>query len=354
MTSAADRGRRHRVEGTSFLALALLVCAGCATTPPAPIKFGGPTMGTTWSIALVPRDRAVDAAEREAIDRDVRDVLTRIEALMSTWDEDSELSRFNRSRGTEPFPVSAETHDVFRWAIALAKETRGAFDVTVLPLVEAWGFGAAGGSEKASPDAATLAQLLTSIGTAHLDLDPDGRWVRKRNPDVRCDFSGLAPGYAADALAAVLANRGFTDFLVEVGGELVARGRNAEGLPWQVGVERPEKTRRIARVVPVTNMAVATSGDYRNYREVNGARIAHIIDPRSGTPIRHHLASVTVLDALCVRADALATAFMVLGPEEGMALARRLDVAALFIVRTSEGKFDERMTPRFGALTGIA
>jgi len=311
-------------------------------------------MGTRWSIRFSPNGQTtLDETARENLDREARDVLARIEGLMSTWDEDSELSRFNRSRSIEPFPVSAETFDVFRWAVALAGETDGAFDVTVLPLVEAWGFGAAGKADGAPPDAAALAALRASVGIEHVDLDPDGQWVRKRRPDLQCDFSGLAPGYAADALAALLEDRALRDFLIDVGGELVARGRNAEGLPWQIAVEQPDGLqRRVARVVPLTNMAIATSGDYRNYREVAGERIAHLIDPRTGTPIRHRLASVTVIDQAGVRADALATALMVLGPDDGMAFARRLDLAALFIVRTSEGRFDELVTPRFEALAG--
>lgn len=310
-------------------------------------------MGTTWALTLAPGPHAPGAADRERIDREVRDTLARIEALMSTWDRESELSRFNRSQSTEPFAVSAETHEVFRWAITLAEETAGAFDVTVLPLVDAWGFGANSAPDGPAPDPATIDRLRAASGVGHLEIDPEGRWVRKRRPDVQCDFSGIAPGYAADRLASLLAARGVTDFLMDVGGELVARGRNARGLPWQVAVERPDELRRrAARVVPLADMAIATSGDYRNYREVDGMRMAHIIDPRSGIPIHHRLASVSVLDALAVRADALATALMVLGPEEGMALARRLDLAALFVVRAPDGDwFDEFATPRFEALT---
>ena len=148
--------------------------------------------------------------------------------------------------------------------------------------------------------------------------------------------------------------RSLAGFLIDVGGELVARGRNAEGTPWRVAVERPEEEgRRIARVALLDDMAIATSGDYRSYREVDGERVAHIIDPRTARPIRHALASATVIDTLCVRADALATALMVLGPEEGMALARRLDLAALLLIRNDQGGFDERATPRFDDLTRI-
>jgi thiamine biosynthesis lipoprotein len=293
----------------------------------------------------------LSSGRRADLDREIRDTLTRIEALMSTWDPESELSRFNRSAGTDPFAVAPETVEVFRWAVTLGEESGGALDVTVSPIVEAWGFGAAAAASPPAPGAEAIARLLEATGLRHLELDPDGKWVRKRRPDVQCDFSALAPGYAADRLGALLAERGLADFLVDVGGELVARGRNAGGAAWQIAIERPGTgPRRIARVVPLRDVAIATSGDYRNYREVNGARVSHVIDPRSGRPITHRLASVTVVDRLAVRADALATALMVLGPDEGLALARRLDLAALLMVRTDTGGFDEIMTPRFTAL----
>jgi FAD:protein FMN transferase len=304
---------------------------------------------------LVPGARALDAHELERLDALIRDRLGRVEALMSTWNPDSELSRFNRFRGDEPFPVSPETFAVFRAAVALAEETGGALDVTVLPLVHAWGFGAAAHTGGAPPDEATIARLRDSTGVRHLELDPDGRWVRKRRPDVECDFSALAPGYAADVIADLLAEREFEGFLLDVGGELIARGRNAEGAAWRVGVDRPQEKRGIAAaVVPLVDMAIATSGDYRSYREVDGVRMAHIIDPRTGRPIRHTLASVTVVHPSCMRADALATALMVLGPEEALSMATRLDLTVFLLVRRADGGFESLATPRFEAMTEVS
>ena len=354
MTSAAERSRRV-ARGIVIPLQALWLLAGCHPHDGRrPTELRGPTMGTIWSVTIVAGPRGLDAAGRNAIDRDIRDLLARVEGLMSTWDAASELSQFNSFRSTEPFPVSPDTFEVFRWAVTLAEETGGALDVTVLPLVQAWGFGAGGSESAPAPDEETLARVREATGIRHLELDSDGRWVRKLRPDLECDFSALAPGYAADRLAGMLAGRGLAGFLIDVGGELVARGRNAEGTPWRVAVERPEEEgRRIARVALLDDMAIATSGDYRSYREVDGERVAHIIDPRTARPIRHALASATVIDTLCVRADALATALMVLGPEEGMALARRLDLAALLLIRNDQGGFDERATPRFDDLTRI-
>jgi len=335
------------------IAVSLIVLAACRGSDDArrTTEFGGPTMGTTWSVKVVAGPGAPSGEERTAIDGAIRDLLARINALMSTWDPESELSRFNRSDSLEPFPVAPETFEVFRWAVELAAETDGALDVTLAPLVDAWGFGPTG-SASTPPDEETLARLRDATGVRHLELDPGGQWVRKRRPDVRCDFSALAPGYAADRIAALLAERGITDFLVDVGGELVARGHNETSSPWQVAIERPQaEGRAVARLVPLVDAAIATSGDYRNYREANGERLTHILDPATGRPIRHALASVTVIDALGVRADALATALMVLGPEKGMALAEDLDLPVVFIVRTPGGGFEQRVTPRFEALT---
>jgi thiamine biosynthesis lipoprotein len=343
-----DRGR------VAVAAFALTTaCVGAPADPAHEVvKFGGPTMGTTWSLTVVP-DRAMDAAERESIDRQVQDTLARITALMSTWDENSELSRFNRARTTEAFPIAPDTYEVFRWALALSEETGHAFDMTVLPVVEAWGFGAGGDRDALPPSSATLTRLKAATGPGRVELDPAGGSVRKRHPAVACDVSGLAPGYAADLIASALERRGLTDFLLDVGGEFVARGRNAAGSPWQVAVERPDAlTREVEHVVPLTNMALATSGDYRNYREVNGRRVTHIIDPRTAEPIDHRLASVTVLDPRAVRADGLATALMVLGPGEGLALAAQLKLPALFVVRRPGG-FEKLTTPQFDAVTKV-
>jgi FAD:protein FMN transferase len=351
---------RPRVFGRRVLALPVLAIVATATACSAPgaprlIELSGPTMGTTWSVKLVPGGLALDAGELARLDGQIRDVLGRVEALMSTWNPDSELSRFNRARTTEPFPVSPETFAVFHAAVELAGQTDGALDVTVLPLVHAWGFGANGRAGGGAPDEPTIASLLEATGVRHLELDPGGRWVRKHRPDVECDFSALAPGYAADVIAGLLTARGFDGFLLDVGGELVARGRNADGQAWQVGVDRPQEQRGMAAaVVPLVDAAIATSGDYRSYREVDGVRLAHIIDPRTGRPIRHSLASVTVVDPSCMRADALATALMVLGPDEAMSLARRLDLAALLLVRGTDGGFEARTTPRFDALAEVS
>jgi thiamine biosynthesis lipoprotein len=283
-------------------------------------------------------------------DRALRSTLNRIEGLMSTWDPDSELSRMNRSTSLDPFTVAPETFEVFTWSVDVGVLSGGALDVTIGPLVDAWGFGPSG-PRKTPPTNDEIDRVREAMGPGVVELHPPAMTVRKRRPDVRCDLSSVVPGYAADRLSRELTDRGFTDFLVDIGGEVLARGRNEAGRPWQVAIERPElHGEKIQRLVPISDLAITTAGDYRKYREVDGRRIGHILDPRTGRPLTHRLASVTVIDPLAVRADAFDTALMVLGTEEGMALATKLNLAALFIERTNDG-FAERVTPRFQEIT---
>ena len=303
-------------------------------------------MGGTFSVKIVTPKNELETPGLQHVDRALRATLDRIEGLMSTWDRDSELSRFNRLTSLEPFALSPETFDVFKWSIDVGRLTGGALDVTIGPLVDAWGFGP-GGARNALPTNQEIARLRESTGLDRIVLNPAARTVRKTVPDVRCDLSSVVPGYAADRLSSELSNRGFTDFLVDVGGEVLTRGRNEAGTAWQVAIERPApNSDAIQRLVPISNLAITTAGDYRKYREVDGQRVAHILDPRTGRPLTHRLASVTVIDQLAVRADAFDTALMVLGTNEGMAVATKLNLAALFIERTDEG-FSERATPRF-------
>jgi thiamine biosynthesis lipoprotein len=335
-------------------ALSLSLVQGAAQAPVAStrraIEFRGLTMGAAFSVKVVTGRDELDTVGLGDVDRALRARLDRIDQLMSTWDPDSELSRFNHSTSLEPFPVSLETFEVLKWSVDLAALTGGALDVTIGPLVDAWGFGP-GGPRNRLPSDEEIARLREATGAGRFELNPAALTVRKTRPEVRCDLSAVAPGYAADRLWAELADRGFTDFLVDVGGELRTRGRNDIGEAWEIAIERPQSPGHASqRTVPVSNLAIATSGDYRRYREVDGKRFSHILDPRTGRPLAHRLASVTVIDELAVRADGLATALMVLGPDEGMALAEKLDLAVLFIERTDQG-FSERATKRFDAIT---
>ena len=306
-------------------------------------------MGTSFAVRVVAEDLGEPrlAALQEAIEG----ALARVDGRMSTWRPESELSRFNRLRSTEPFPLSADTLAVFRQALEISELTGGAFDVTVAPLVDAWGFGPAGRPE-AFPDNAEIERLRGRVGYRRLALDTAASTIRKLQPAVAADLSALAKGYAVDQVADLLRGERIESYLIEVGGEVRTRGRSERGDAWRVGIERPASgAPALQRRFGLRDLALATSGDYRNYYELEGGRISHTIDPRTGRPVTHGLASASVIDPLCVRADALATALEVLGPEDGFALAVENGWAALLIGRQPDGTLYERETPAFTALT---
>jgi len=326
----------------------------CAQLPRTVASFDGATMGTTWSVKIATDDMAPDT--ERALVREITATLDRVDGLMSTWKSDSELSRFNRLEGGVPFLVSPETLAVFEVAQEVSGLTGGAFDVTVGPLVAAWGFGAAAAAQT-PPPASELDALRRYVGFRKLTIDARAGTIEKTSAEVVCDLSAVAKGFAVDEVARLLAARGHENFLVEVGGELRAIGSHLDGSPWRVGIEAPIVGRRsIQRVVELRDLAMATSGDYRNFYESNGRRISHTIDPRTGRPIAHALASVTVLYPDAAHADALATALNVLGPDEGYALAMGHGLAAYFIVRQNvpagedEKRLSVRMTKEFEPL----
>ena len=332
--------------------LLLLLTTACA--PPAAVStrhvFQGSTMGTTFTVTVV---GPLPGSVADRLRGDVEVTLAQVDGAMSTYDPDSELSRFNRWRRTDWFALSPPTFEVFRHAQEVSRLTQGAFDVTVAPLVDAWGFGATGPVASVPTDTDVKA-LLADVGQPMLEMDDDARRIRKSRPAVQSDLSALAKGYAVDRVAALLDGGGdlVEGYLVEVGGEVRARGRNEDGRRWRVGIERPvDGPPSIQRILALTDAALATSGDYRNFFEHEGRRYSHTIDPRTGYPVDHGLASVSVVAESCVRADALATALEVLGPEAGFALAQEQGWAVLLITREADGTLTEQTTAGFPALS---
>lgn len=293
-------------------------------------------MGTTWSVSLVPESAT---ALPQRLEQAIGERIEVLEQSMSTYRADSELSLFNSSRGEEWFPVSIELCTVVATALRIGRETRGALDVTVGPLVDLWGFGPPG-SVPAVPAAAQIEAARQATGLDHVHADCALPAVRKSNPVLRLDLSAIAKGYAVDQVSELLEARGLRNYLVEIGGELRASGRHPAGRPWSIAIERPDPaSRSIATVLPIVERAVATSGDYRNWFEVDGKRYSHAIDPRSGRPVAHELAAVTVLADTAMLADGYATALLVLGQADGPAVAESLGLAALF--QGTEGEMVE-------------
>ncbi len=311
----------------------LLALAACAPSQ-SELRLSGPTMGTVWNATLIlPADSTLDAAALQAgIERE----LEAVNASMSTYRPDSEISRFNAAPVDEWFQVSADFYLVLSAAMAISWQSEGAYDVTVGPLVNLWGFGP-DGSVTQAPEAAQLTAARARVGQDKLRVDGEGYRVRKL-AELYLDFSSIAKGFAVDQIARWLQGEGVENFLVEVGGEMRVSGLSGRGDPWRIGIEAPEVGRfELARTLRLGNEAVATSGDYRNYFEVDGVRYSHSIDPRTGYPVTHELVSVTVVHPSSMHADAWATALTVLGAEQAMAVAEAEGLAVYFIERDGEG-----------------
>jgi thiamine biosynthesis lipoprotein len=281
------------------------------------------------------------------IERASTTALENVNSKMSHYLDDSEVSRINTWSQDDPYPISSDTLEVLQHAMEISSTTEGAFDITVAPLVDAWGFGPPGRMPQ-SPDKTEIDQLLERTGWEMLQVDRASSSISKSRPDLSLDLSAIAKGYAVDKVADALDAQDVEHYMIEVGGEVRTKGRNEQGEPWRIGIERPIPggDQAIELVVPMSDSSMATSGDYRNYYEVEGERVSHTIDPRSGYPITHSVASVTVVGPLCVRADAYATALLVLGPQ-GFDLAEELGLAAYFLQRDKEGVFVGRMTHAF-------
>jgi thiamine biosynthesis lipoprotein len=300
-------------------------------------------MGTTYTVRVAAE--STEAASVARLEDSIDAAISSVDDHMTTYRE-SEVTRFNAWRSAEPFEVSPDTREVVALALDLAARTEGALDVTIAPLVAAFGFGPS--MPAGLPAQESLDDLLPRVGYSLLRVDAEGRLL-KGHPELEIDLSAVAKGYAVDRAATALDGQGVTDYMVEIGGEVRARGRNERDEVWRIGVERPDSAlRTIQRIVPLPDMAMATSGDYRQYREIEGTRISHIIDPRTARPIDHGVASATVLHPSCASADGLATAMMVLG-EEGLHLAEENGWAVLLLVRSPDG-FREEASSAFAAL----
>lgn len=315
-----------------------------------PIALSGPTMGSTWMVRLPRLPAGVSADQARST---VQSVLDRIEGQMSTYRVDSDLSRFNQSRSTDWVPVPEDVARVAALAEEVSEQSGGAFDVTVGPLVNLWGFGPehpAGPFGTIPPDA-MIDAARRHVGYRLLESRQSPPALRKSDPLVYADFSGIAKGYAAEQVGRRLEALGARDFLVAVGGEMRARGVPRLGRPWRVGIETP--TPGAHRVLYEVDLAdggsLSTSGDYRNFFDRDGRRYCHEIDPSTGRPVEHAPASVSVAHASGALADAWATALMVLGPEKGCAVAERLGLAAMFITRGDQ-RFEMNATPQFRSL----
>jgi thiamine biosynthesis lipoprotein len=302
-------------------------------------------MGTTYHVTLV----GVTADRAAALQPRIDARLEQVNDSMSTYRPDSELSRFNRlDRAGEPFPVSADMMAVLRTAERVFELSGGAWDGTVMPLVDLWGFGPKGPVSEPPSDEA-VRQRLAHVGFRRIELRAGA--LVKRDPVVTLDLASIAKGYGVDAVAALVRGEGVHDFIVEIGGEVYAAGARRDGRPWRVGINRPRADAApddVFGVAHLRDQAFATSGDYRNYFTSGGARYSHVLDPRTGRPVTNRVVSVSVRAPDCTLADGLATAVMVMGAAAGTALMERLeDVEGLVVVEGNDGSLVEHRTTGF-------
>lgn len=339
MTPANTLSKRLPALLLFFLAL----FPACGKQPPPSLILSGNTMGTTYTVTI-----ANPTGEGQQIQQQIETLLQKINQLMSTYIPDSEISRFNLTAGHEWFQFSPETFAVLYAAQQIAEKTDNAFDITVGPLVDLWGFGPAP-RPSVIPQESTIQATQKIIGMKLLELHPETFQAKKSAREVHIDLSAIAKGYAVDAVSELLNSLGLRNHLVEIGGEVIAKGSKDDNSQWRVALETPEdQVQHINRIVELHNLALATSGSYRNYYQENGIRYSHTIDPQTGRPITHNLVSVSVAAHTCMSADAWATALMVLGPERGSLLAEKFHIAAFFTEK-SEDTFHSRSTTQWNS-----
>ncbi|MCL1078870.1 FAD:protein FMN transferase [Parashewanella spongiae] len=306
----------------------LVACSKTADT----ISLSGSTMGTTYNVKLVSNNKVPDL---DTLHAEIDLVLEQVNDQMSTYRPDSELSTYNRLLNGQGMKVSPDTITVVSEAKRLNELTDGALNVTVGPLINLWGFGP--GKRRVEPPVQSeidAAKAMMNISAVMID----GNRLIKGSDDLYVDLSAIAKGFGVDKIASILNKYDVTGYLVEIGGELKSKGTKADGSTWKVAIEKPTTDeRKVQQIVSLKDMAMATSGDYRNYFEKDGKRFAHIVDPRSGFPIQHTLASVTVLHDDCMVADGLATAMMVMGTKDALKLAKQQELAIMLIEKQGDG-----------------
>jgi thiamine biosynthesis lipoprotein len=323
-------------------ALVLLLCliSACSPAPPAFIQISGMTMGTTYHITLRNPGEWTEQSLKAALD----ERLIAFNQIASTYIPDSELSQINTMPADEWHQLTPMLFDILVLAVEVSWLSNGAFDVTVGSLIDLWGFGQ--DRHDGTPDESAIKKALEVVGFDRIELDLAEYKIKKGAP-LRIDLSAIAKGYGVDAVALWLESLGSADYLVEIGGEMRVAGLSPRGDSWRIGLESPDLDVDKTTPILLGNISVATSGDYRNYFEENGVRYSHTINPQTGRPITHNLASVTVLDPSCAFADAMATAFLVLGGEKTIELAEQLSIPVYLVEKTEEG-FSSRYSSSFG------
>ena len=324
------------------LLLSLLFLGSCNQPQTVVVKLSGETMATSWHVTA----GTVPGLKAQQLQALVQQALDQVNDAMSTYQPQSDLSRFNRAAPGQWVTISPQTLEVTQIALRVALQSGNAFNPAVAALVDLWGFGPSDRTGQAVPTASEIAAALAAGQLQGLQVDESVPALRKASA-MSLDYSAIAKGYGVDQVAQQLQRVGVSNYMVEVGGEVRTSGKHPEGRPWRIGIERPQLLQgQPVLAVALGNEAVATSGDYRNYRELDGRRYSHTIDPTTGHPVSHRLASATVLAPTAVLADAYATAITVMGPERGLAFAESMALPVYLLVKQGEG-FEARHSSAF-------
>ena len=322
----------------------LVFWTGCSA-PRDIIIFTGNTMGTTFIIKII---SVQPFKNYQNLEIGIDSVLEEINCQMSTWDPNSELSRFNRNKSINPIPVSSQLFKVVKSAMSVSEKTNGAFDITVFELMGLWGFGPS--PKDGIPTDKEIEKVLSNTGWEQVKLLEND--IKKLNPNIKIDLNAIAKGYGVDQVFNFIRGLGYEDFFVEIGGELRCSGKNQLNKYWRIGIDNPNvgdySSNEIAAVIIMDNRALATSGNYRNFVNIDGEIIGHTINPILGKPIQTNVLSVTVLAESCMNADGWATALMTMDYESGIEIVRSekgLDV--IWIIERSD------TSRRFGRTNGV-
>lgn len=313
-----------------FISLVILQACESSSTQREAFTLRGETMGTSYSVKIV---LSQNKTILDTLSNEIETTLESINNSLSDWKSDSEISRFNQNTSTQFQAISNHFYQVMHEAMIINKQSLGQFDVTLSPLINLWGFGPQTNASQPTPS--IINEILNKVDqSALLTLKDNPPSLKKQQADVSLNLSSIAKGYAIDQIAAVLRQHHIQNYIVEIGGDLVTNGMNLNEQAWRIAIEKPNDLgQSVQAIIPLHSQAIATSGDYRNFYRQDNKRLSHILNPKTGYPITHNLASVTVIESSAMRADGLATALMVMGEKEGLILANKLDIAVYFITR---------------------
>lgn len=323
---------RNLLQGACLVSMLVLALSGCESNAERIEVLSGPTMGSTYTIKYV-YNTTTPAAD--AVGVAVQNILDEVDRQMSTYRLDSDIARFNQSPANTCMPMPQPVLELAQYGYELSRSSDGAFDLTLGPLLDLWGFGPQARG-KHVPSSDEIAAAKAKIGYQHVRVVNDQLC---KDADVKVEFNSIAAGYTVDRISERFAELNIDSYMIEVTGELIAKGLKPDGTPWRIALEQPlgDGQRVIQRILEIDGYGLNTSGDYRNYFEEDGVRFSHTIDPQVGAPISHRLASVTVVDRSTLHADGLGTLLLVLGPERGLAFAEEHKIAAFFVMRDGEG-----------------